>query len=174
MTEKRGVLHDTKKEIGLLVGLLVLTGVILVIAVFRAPHAILTEPEETTLYAVHLQNFSGDGTSSTWTPSNPAQQQTAQEIVQFLASQQETYTTRGGLPTGYPADWACITLMLNLPDGSVRSVILGPPDQTAEGINCSYDASGKKMLLGGFQGNLSDPMEIRAFVLDALGQTEAA
>ena len=30
------------------------------------------------------------------------------------------------------------------------------------------------MLFGGFQGNLSDPMEIRAFVLDALGQTEAA
>lgn len=144
---------------------------ILFVAHFLRPHAIVASPEDTQITVIHMEGSLRGTENDTWVPTTSEEQETAQKILQYLSSSRERYTLRRGIAGGYPADWNCITIMLSLPDGSSRGVLLGPKDVDAANagiVNESYAASGNTPFLSSFACDLLHPEEIRAFVSEAL------
>ena len=103
-------------------------------------------------------------------------QAVAQKIVEYLSSVQERYTFQRTLSGGYPADWDVMTLMLSMPDGSTRGIVLGPAgfpsyhDKDAF-VNYSYPSSPHPSFPNTLICTLIHPEEIRAFVDGALASS---
>ena len=116
----------TKKDTLSLLIILCLTSLLLSAAYFLTPHAVVRSPEHTQLSVIHMDSPNGSGTSYSWVPTTEEDQAIAQKIVEYLSSAQERYTFQRTLYGGYPADWDVMTLMLSMPDGSTRGIVLGP------------------------------------------------
>ena len=100
----------------------------------------------------------------------------AQKIVEYLSSAQERYTFQRTLYGGYPADWDVVTLMLSMPDGSTRGIVLGPAGfQSYHDIdafvNYSYPSSPHPSFPNALICTLIHPEEIRAFVDEAFASS---
>ena len=124
----------TKKDTLSLLIILCLTSLLLSAAYFLTPHAVVRAPEHTQFSFFLLDSLNVSGTSYSCVPSTEEDQAIAQKIVEYLSSAQERYTFQRTLYGGYPADWDVMTLMLSMPDGSTRGIVLGPA-----GFQTSHD-----------------------------------
>ena len=88
----------------------------------------------------------------------------------------QRYTFQRTLYGGYPADWDVMTLMLSMPDGSTRGIVLGPAgfqsyhDKDAF-VNYSYPSSPHPSFPNALICTLIHPEEIRAFVDEAFASS---
>ena len=166
----------TKKDTLSLLIILCLTSLLLSAAYFLTPHAVVRSPEHTQLSVIHMDSPNGSGTSYSWVPTTEEDQAIAQKIVEYLSSAQERYTFQRTLYGGYPADWDVMTLMLSMPDGSTRGIVLGPAgfpayhDKDAF-VNYAYPSSPLPSFPNTLICTLIHPEEIRAFVDGALASS---
>ena len=166
----------TKKDTLSLLIILCLTSLLLSAAYFLTPHAVVRSPEHTQLSVIHMDSPNGSGTSYSWVPTTEEDQAIAQKIVEYLSSAQERYTFQRTLYGGYPADWDVMTLMLSMPDGSTRGIVLGPAgfqsyhDKDAF-VNYSYPSSPHPSFPNALICTLIHPEEIQAFVDEAFASS---
>ena len=136
----------TKKDTLSLLIILCLTSLLLSAAYFLTPHAVVRSPEHTQLSVIHMDSPNGSGTSYLLGPHDRGGPGNRPKNCGVSFPAQERYTFQRTLYGGYPADWDVMTLMLSMPDGSTRGIVLGPAgfqsyhDKDAF-VNYSYPSS---------------------------------
>ena len=172
-----------KQTYGLIVTLLVILCVVIVGLVIwlKVPRAVVQDPEHTTITDIQIrkqaseQKTPEDNMSWYGFPRTEEEKAIGEKIVQYLAQCTEKRTLRTNKHLGeFPADWKCIYLVLS-EKGEERVILLGPVGADTQfyhgQVNISYNLSDGSFS-DQYQGDLQDPDEIRAFVLDTLGLSE--
>lgn len=155
-----------KKDVFSFVAILCLSVCLPLFAQFTLPHPVISDPSQAHIRVIHVTGH------NSWVPTTPDEEITAKEILAYLSTAQEHYTTQRELQGGYPSNLECITILVDFSDGSTRGILLGPIASSPEGdpffLNCSYPASGNASFFSSFVCALDHPDEIRSFVEELL------
>lgn len=161
-------------------------------AYFYIPRSVVTDPESTTIEQIVVGPIMAyyeteDAPTFTWHPETEEEQETAQQIVEYLATCQERRTMQRDV--GYiPGDWRCIVIVMNTLYGQ-RGIILRPShvddaktdSDWLKSTNISYalfrDNTGSNgNAIAGyfhtFRGKLLNPEEMRGYILETLNLPE--
>lgn len=158
----------TRKDMLGVCGIILATVILLVLAWFFQVHPVVPSPENTQVLSIAIDSEEEQGAD--FVPLSPEEEQ---QILTYLSTAKERHTTKRALSGGYDAKWKCMTVMLALPNGQVRNVLLAPCTFDGEDpfgvLNTSYPASGTAGFLQTIC-TLEHPKEVRAFLDDVLSQ----
>lgn len=172
-----------KQTYGLIVTLLVILCVVIVGLVIwlKVPRAVVQDPEHTTVTSISIWRRDSawketkNGNIQYNLTKTEKDQETGKKVVQYLAQCTEKRTLRTNRHLAeFPADWPCILISLT-EKNQERVILLGPVGADTQfyhgQVNISFNLSDGSFS-DQYQGDLQDPDEIRAFVLDTLGLSE--
>lgn len=171
-----------KQKYTLIMLLVILCAVIVGLTIWlHVPRAVVEDPEHTTITDIQIQKKASeqknpeDNMSWYGFPRTEEEKAIGEKIVQYLAQCTEKRTLRTNKHLGeFPADWKCIYLELS-ENGEERVILLGPVGADTQfyhgQVNISYNLSDGSFS-DQYQGDLEDPDDIRAFILNALDLPE--
>lgn len=150
--------------------ILLLAAVLILYQVISSrPKPVLSDPETAQLVYIRVDFPDQDESFFLWMPDTPEEEETAQDILDYL-SQCQVKPGRSGTRYGGSSTWPFMTIMVQLSDRQSLGILLGP-SETPEGpvqADFSYDASSSASSLWSHPAELLEPDALRSYVLQTL------